>query len=115
MPNPFRVYLHDTPSKPLFDEDVRAFSHGCIRVQDALGLAASLLDRTPGWSRARVDQAVAGRTTAQVSLAEPLPVYIAYFTAAVEENGEIATFPDVYGRDGPVVASLVDRQLDTTP
>lgn len=115
MPNPFRVYLHDTPSKQLFDEDVRAVSHGCIRVQDALGLAASLLARTPGWNRPRVDQAVAGRTTAQVRLADPLPLYIAYFTAAVEEDGGIATFPDVYGRDGPVVASLIDRQLDTRP
>lgn len=115
MPNPFRVYLHDTPTKQLFDEEVRAFSHGCIRVQDALGLAASLLARTPGWTPARIDQAVAGRATAQVGLATPLPVYIAYFTAAVEEDGGIATFPDVYGRDGPVVASLVDRQLDTTP
>lgn len=114
MPNPFQVYLHDTPSKQLFDEDVRAFSHGCIRVQDALGLAASLLARTPGWSRARVDQAVAGRATAPVTLAAPLPVYVAYFTAA-EDGGGVAMFPDLYGRDGPVVASLVDRQLDTRP
>ncbi len=115
MPNPFRVYLHDTPSKQLFDEDVRAFSHGCVRVQDALGLAASLLARTPGWTRARVDQVVAGRATTAVELDAPLPVYVAYFTATAEDDGGIATFPDIYGRDGPVVASLVDRQLDTQP
>lgn len=114
MPNPYSVYLHDTPNKKLFDEDVRAFSHGCIRVQDALGLAASLLRET-GSSRADIDRVIARGTTQQVNLRSPIPVYIGYFTAAAEDNGAIATFPDIYGRDGPVVASLVDRQVDTGP
>ena len=115
MPNPFTVYLHDTPSKQLFGEDVRAFSHGCIRVQDALGLASSLLAGTQGWNRARIDTVVASGVTTQVPLSSSLPVYVAYFTAAADDAGEIATFPDIYGRDGPVVASLVDRQIDTQP
>lgn len=115
MPNPYRVYLHDTPTRELFDEEVRAFSHGCVRVQDALGLAATLLAGTPGWSRARIDQVVAGRATTAVTLVSPLPVYIVYFTAAAEDDGGIATFPDIYGRDGLVVASLVDRQMDIRP
>lgn len=114
MPNPYSVYLHDTPNKQLFDEEVRAFSHGCIRVQDALGLAASLL-RDTGSSRADIDSAIARGTTQQVNLRSPIPVYVGYFTAAAEDNGAIATFPDVYGRDGLVVASLVDRQIDTFP
>lgn len=113
MPNPFTVYLHDTPSKKLFDEEVRAFSHGCIRVQDASGLAATLLRGTAGWNPQRIGETIAGGRTTEVAVRSPVPVYIAYFTAAAEENGEIATFPDVYGRDGPVVASLVDRQVDT--
>jgi len=115
MPNPNSVYLHDTPTKALFDEEVRAFSHGCIRVHDALGLAASLLKGTPGWSKEQVAEAVAGRRTTQANLQKPIPVYVGYFTAAAEDSGEIATFPDIYGRDGPVVASLVDRQIDTHP
>ncbi|MBV1691937.1 L,D-transpeptidase family protein [Novosphingobium sp. G106] len=112
MPNPYSVYLHDTPSKPLFDQDVRAFSHGCIRVQDAAGLAASLLG---GVGRREIDQAIAEGRTVQSNLASPLPIYVAYFTAAIEDNGDLATFPDIYGRDGPVVASLVDRELDEVP
>jgi murein L,D-transpeptidase YcbB/YkuD len=115
MPNPYKVYLHDTPSKPLFEQDMRAFSHGCIRVQDPLGLAAKLLADTDAWDTERIDQVVASGRTTQVNLNRSLPVYVAYFTAAAEEGGEIATFPDVYGRDGPVVASLVDREIDPNP
>jgi L,D-transpeptidase YcbB len=115
MPNPFTVYLHDTPNNELFDHEVRAFSHGCIRTQDALGLAASLLRGTPHGSRAAIEQVVVSRRTTQLGLSEPLPVYITYFTAAAEETGDIATFPDIYGRDGPVVAGLVDRQVDSIP
>jgi murein L,D-transpeptidase YcbB/YkuD len=115
MPNPYSVYLHDTPGQTLFDEDVRAFSHGCIRVQDALGLAASLLRETEGWNRAHIDQAVSRGRPLQIDLRTPIPVYVGYFTAAAEESGDIVTFPDIYGRDGPVVASLTDRQVDTGP
>jgi murein L,D-transpeptidase YcbB/YkuD len=115
MPNPYTVYLHDTPSKALFEEEVRAFSHGCIRVQDAIGLAAKLLSGTDGWSRGQIDRVVAGRRTTQASLRDPIPIYVAYFTAAAEESGEIATFPDIYGRDGPVVESLIDQPPDTHP
>lgn len=114
MPNPYSVYLHDTPNKKLFDEEVRAFSHGCIRVQEAAGLAASLLSDT-GSGRADIDRVIASGVTQKVNLRSPIPVYVGYFTAAAEDNGAIATFPDIYGRDGPVVASLVDRQIDTAP
>jgi len=115
MPNPFTVYLHDTPSKQLFDEETRAFSHGCIRTQDAIGLAATLLQGVPGWSRPDIDRVVASGRNTEVALARPLPVYIAYLTAAADESGAIATFPDVYGRDGPVVSALVDRQTQSIP
>lgn len=114
MPNPYTIYLHDTPNKALFDTEIRAYSHGCVRVLDALGLASTLLAAS-GWDRARVDGVVAGGKTTQASLAQPLPVYIAYFTAAAEDDGEIATFPDDYGRDVPIVASLVDREGATAP
>ncbi|RYE52814.1 MAG: hypothetical protein EOP18_10130 [Rhizobiaceae bacterium] len=114
MSNPYSVYLHDTPNQKLFDENLRAFSHGCIRVQDAPGLAASLL-REAGWGRPQIDRVIASGSTQQLDLHDPIPVYVTYFTAAAEENGELATFPDVYGRDGPVVDSLTDRQVDIGP
>lgn len=96
MPNPFNIYLHDTPSKQLFARPVRAFSHGCVRVSDALGFAATLL----GEDRAKVDARVATGETTTVGLPAPMPVYIAYFTAGLGPDGQVAFYPDIYGRDG---------------
>jgi murein L,D-transpeptidase YcbB/YkuD len=104
MPNPYNVYLHDTPSPGLFEQDVRAFSHGCIRVGDALGLATALLAALPGWDRVRTDGMVAAGRTATVPLAAPVPVYVAYFTAEPDGEGGIRYFPDVYHRDRGVPA-----------
>ncbi len=97
MPNSFNVYLHDTPSKSLFDQPVRTFSHGCVRVEDPLGLAANLLgDRA---SRADIDSIVAAGRTTDLRLARSLPIFIAYFTAEAGADGAIAFHPDVYNRD----------------
>jgi murein L,D-transpeptidase YcbB/YkuD len=97
MPNPYSVYLHDTPTKNLFERDVRAFSHGCIRVGDALGFAATLLDGVR--SREQIDAVLAGGKTTTVDLSQPIPVYITYFTATVRGDGQFALMPDIYGRD----------------
>lgn len=104
MPNPYAVYLHDTPSQSLFARDVRTFSHGCVRVGDALGLATSLLSATNGWDRERVDAAVASGKTQTISLSMPMPVYITYFTAEPDGEGGIRYFPDVYKRDASATA-----------
>tara|TARA_R110000782_G_scaffold78293_5_gene156033 strand:+ start:13071 stop:14207 length:1137 start_codon:yes stop_codon:yes gene_type:complete len=104
MPNPYTVYLHDTPAQALFDRDVRAFSHGCVRVGDALGLAAALLEPTGQWDRTRIDAAVAAGETQTVPLAEPVPVYVTYFTAEPDDDGNMRFFPDVYKRDKAAVA-----------
>lgn len=104
MPNPHSVYLHDTPSKGLFDRDVRAFSHGCVRVGDALGLANALLAPSGLWDRARIDAAVAGGETQTVPLAVPIPVYVAYFTAEPGDDGTMRYFPDIYKRDKAAVS-----------
>ena len=97
MPNPYDVYLHDTPEKKLFLREARAFSHGCIRVGDALGFATALLQgaKTPEEIAAVV---ASGRTTT-IALAAPLPVYITYFTASTRGDGVLVVLPDVYGRD----------------
>lgn len=110
MPNPHTVYIHDTPTKGLFDEEVRAFSHGCIRTQDALGFAATLLATKPGWSRDAIDRVVQSGVTTEIKLDQPIPVYVGYFTAATDAEGHVASFPDIYSRDASVVAGLVDRE-----
>ncbi|OBV10444.1 L,D-transpeptidase family protein [Erythrobacter dokdonensis] len=102
MPNPFSVYMHDTPSKQLFDEEVRAFSHGCIRTGDAIGYAATLLEGVK--TRSEVDAIVASGKTTTIPLARPVPIYVAYFTAVSdgESEGGVAILPDIYRRDGAI-------------
>lgn len=112
MPNPYSVYLHDTPAKALFEQDVRAYSHGCVRVGDALGLATALLSAEPGWSRERVDALVATNETRTLTLAQPVPIYVAYFTAEPDNKGGIRSFPDVYQRDKDSSAPGDDGMCD---
>jgi murein L,D-transpeptidase YcbB/YkuD len=106
MPNEHAIYLHDTPSQALFGRTVRAFSHGCIRTQNVRDFAALLLAPTGHWDRAAIDQAIATGRNQQAALAEPVPVYIAYFTAAATSDGDINTYPDIYGRDAPIRTAL---------
>lgn len=102
MPNPYGVYLHDTPNRDLFGREVRAFSHGCVRVGDALGLAAAVLDGVR--TRAQVDALVAAGDTVSIDAARSMPVYITYFTAGLRGDGSFAHFPDIYRRDAKVLA-----------
>ncbi|HEV2867422.1 MAG TPA: L,D-transpeptidase family protein [Allosphingosinicella sp.] len=106
MPNEHAIYLHDTPAQALFARPVRAFSHGCIRTQNVRDFAAVLLAPTGEWNRAAIDRTIATGENQQVPLAEPIPVYIAYFTAAATTDGNIVTYADVYGRDAPVRQAL---------
>src|SRR3546814_10717218 len=94
MPNPYSIYLHDTPAQSLFERDVRAFSHGCVRVGDALGLATALLEAQSGWNRKKVDALVAAGRTVTVPLDRQMPVYVTYFTAEPDDLGGIRFFPD---------------------
>lgn len=97
MPNPYSVYMHDTPGKHLFAEEVRTFSHGCIRTGDAIGFAATLLEGVK--TREEIDAIVASNTNTQIDLAEPIPVYITYFTAVRDGQGGVRLLADVYRRD----------------
>jgi L,D-transpeptidase YcbB len=112
MPNRFSIYLHDTPAKALFDKPVRAFSHGCIRTDQATDLAAALLDGHDGWDAARIGEVVATRETSRVVLPAPVPVYVAYFTAASDGKGGVTFYDDIYGRDDAVATELDDRRGD---
>jgi murein L,D-transpeptidase YcbB/YkuD len=106
FPNAYSVYLHDTPSKALFEKSERAFSSGCIRVENPLELAALLLEGQQGWDRQAIDRAVAGGKTESVTLARPLPVLLTYWTAWVDRDGVLQLRTDIYGRDAKVAAGL---------
>jgi murein L,D-transpeptidase YcbB/YkuD len=107
MPNSYSVYMHDTPNKQLFDEQVRAFSHGCVRTDDAIGYAATLLEGV--MTRERVDEIVASGVTTTVNLSKPLPVYVAYFTATANPAGGVEMHPDIYDRDGRIAVATRGR------
>ncbi len=101
FPNDHSVYLHDTPAQELFSEDMRAFSHGCIRVEDPLRLAELVL----GWPESRVSAAIGGPERT-VFLPRPVPIHIEYFTEFVDENGTLQERPDVYGLTQKVAGTL---------
>lgn len=105
MPNGYRVYLHDTPTKALFAADQRTFSHGCIRVDDALGLAEYLLDGS-GWNRARIDAAIETRRTERIALAPALPVHVVYLTAFADPDGTVHLMGDPYGLDAGIAVQI---------
>jgi len=106
MPNDHAIFLHDTPAQALFNRPVRAFSHGCVRTQNVRDFAATLLEASGEWDRARIDATIAEGETVQARLATPIPVYIAYFTAAATNDGNIVTYADIYGRDTAVRQAL---------
>lgn len=105
FPNQYHVYLHDTPSRNLFRQSERAFSSGCIRVEQAATLAKLLLARQ-GWTPAQVDEALAGTRTRKVSLERPVPVLLYYWTVAIEDDGDILFKRDIYQRDAKLLQAL---------
>ncbi|NOT55185.1 MAG: L,D-transpeptidase family protein [Deltaproteobacteria bacterium] len=108
LPNPFTVYLHDTPAHALFTHAVRAFSHGCIRLEKPLDLAVYVLQGTP-WTREALLSAIAQGDERTIRLPEPLPTYVGYWTAWVEENGMVHFRSDLYGRDRKLDRALPPR------
>ncbi|NTV52262.1 MAG: L,D-transpeptidase family protein [Candidatus Firestonebacteria bacterium] len=109
-PNLYDVYLHDTPQRELFNESVRDFSHGCIRVEKPLALAEALLADPLRWTHERLVQALAKKPEQTIDLYTPVPVYINYMTTFVGDDGLLYFFPDIYHRDQEL-ASVWDRPL----
>jgi len=111
FPNVYNVYLHSTPAHRLFNESVRAFSHGCIRVSDPLSLATHVMRDEPGdWTREKIDATMNGSKTVRVNLQHPIRVLILYGTALASEAGPILFFNDLYGLD-----QKLERQLGLAP
>ncbi len=105
FPNQYSVYLHDTPSKNLFANPVRSYSHGCMRVQNPWDFAAALLDHEPGMSFEGLRGQVGGRESWN-NLTAPIPVYVTYFTAFVDESGELVFRNDIYGHTAKIEQAL---------
>ena len=101
FPNRHAVYLHDTPTKNLFEQEMRAFSHGCVRVHNPMLFADALLANDPDLNAARLER-MFGSEERRVDLASSIPVHLTYFTAIVRDDGSLETFPDVYGYDAAI-------------
>lgn len=107
FPNSFNIYLHDTPSKSLFEKESRAFSHGCVRVGKPRDLAITILKDDPTWTPAKIDKAMNAGKESTCVLKNKIPVYLGYFTAWVNAEGEINFYEDIYGRDDNLAKLLM--------
>ena len=106
FPNPFDVYLHGTTSPHLFARSVRNFSHGCVRLEKPLDLAAYLLRDDPQWTPETIEAAIATGEHKTVSLPKSIPVYILYWTAWVDADGTVELRRDLYGHDAAIAQAL---------
>lgn len=112
FPNPWNIYLHDTPGKHLFDRASRAFSHGCVRVGDPVDLAAMLLAPQSADPQAMFQRALDSGRERWLTLTPNVPVHLVYFTAFPDQGGTVRYFDDIYGRDADIWALLERAGLD---
>lgn len=107
FPNQHSIYLHDTPSKYLFERDRRAYSHGCVRIEKPLDFAELVLEGSdPKWDQARIKQAIQSGQRQKVRLPKTIPILIYYLTAWVEADGSLQFRDDVYGYDEKLARAL---------
>ena len=105
LPNKFSIYLHDTPTQDLFEHKTRTFSSGCIRVASPVDLADHLLRNDPVWDLETILNSIDSGLNEIVSLPEPVPVYVLYWTAWVGEDGRMQFRDDIYRRDSVLTAA----------
>jgi murein L,D-transpeptidase YcbB/YkuD len=103
FPNQYNIYFHDTPAKALFSRKNRAFSHGCIRLSQPAELAKYLLKDNPKWTDEAINRAMNSGNETYVKLDSPVPVSISYYTAWVDESGDVHFRDDIYGKDKQIV------------
>jgi murein L,D-transpeptidase YcbB/YkuD len=108
FPNKYNIYLHDTPAKSLFSRESRAFSHGCVRLNDPFDFAYELLSKQEANPEAYFQNILATRRETTVPLETPLPVHLIYRTAMTEAKGKVQFRRDVYGRDGQIFKALAN-------
>jgi murein L,D-transpeptidase YcbB/YkuD len=108
FPNPYSIYLHDTPARTLFNAETRTFSHGCIRIEHPLELAQLLLQGQSGWDAGRIQKTLDSGDKVDINLEHTLPVLIVYWTVSVGASG-VHTNQDIYNLDAPLLAELNAR------
>ncbi len=108
FPNSYNIYFHDTPSRSLFKKEERAFSHGCIRLQQPFDLAVYLLRNQPEWTNEKIKAAMNSSKEKWVTLDKTVAVFITYFTSWVDEQGLLHFTDDVYGHDKKLAAHLFE-------
>ena len=106
FPNQYNIYLHDTPAKSLFGREVRAYSHGCIRLADPFDFAYALLAPQASNPQEVFQGHLRSGRERRVDLAAPVPVHLVYRTAYTQEDGRMQYRRDVYGRDGRIWNAL---------
>jgi len=106
FPNKYSVYLHDTPSRGLFNAQDRAFSHGCIRTEDKWGLLMSLMDDPEEWNMEKINEILKTGETTNIPLPKPINIYLIYLTAAVDHENNLGFMKDIYKRDAKVLEAL---------
>jgi len=106
FPSGYAIYMHDTPSKGLFDTQKRTFSHGCIRTENVMGLAELLLQGQDGWDRGKIQEALASGKTVNVDLVHRPDVVIVYWTVSVGASGEVRYTDDIYDQDRPLLNAM---------
>lgn len=106
FPNNFNIYFHDTPSKSLFEQDKRAFSHGCIRLKEPKKMAEWLLRNDATWTSSKIDSAMNQTKEKYVKLKNPIPVFIIYYTAWVDDDGQLNFRDDVYKHDNILMQKM---------
>lgn len=111
FPNRYDVYMHDTPAKSLFSRSRRDFSHGCIRVEDAVALALWVLRDEPEWTPETIRAAMDGEETIRAKIKNPIPILILYGTAIARENGEVEFYDDIYGYDADLEGALTQSYI----
>ena len=114
FPNHHAVYLHDTPQRGMLSRSQRDLSHGCVRVERPGELAVALL-APQGWDARRLDEAFASEKTRRIVLDPPVPVFLDYRTAFVDENGRLNLRPDLYGFDQAGIVRFPDKGLPPEP
>jgi L,D-transpeptidase YcbB len=115
FPNKHDVYMHDTTQKTLFAKEVRAESHGCMRVQNPDQLALALLNHDQGWSAGRIASAIQDGYDQHIGLRQKIPVYVTYFTLWANEDGSLSSFGDLYGHDARMAAALFGENVAFEP
>lgn len=109
FPNPYDIYIHDTPTRELFDNSRRSYSHGCVRVKDPVKFASFLLEGDATWDSTRIKKVLFSQKQTQVNLPKPIPIHLLYWTAFVDmENNEPNFREDLYRWDEKLTKAILE-------